>query len=445
MTSIPPEAAFRRWDFGMDNPNKAAAILAFALLVLLSASLRARRGWIRWSCTAAACIVGCGLVLTFSRGGLVAFAVGAAVLCAGAWKGPGKMRRMLPAAILSTVLAVAAMCTGFAGRMANSLPADDASVGNRLAIWRSVPAMVVDAPGGWGLGSSGGEYMSWYQPLDSHERYRTLVNSHLTWLVELGWAERTAYTCGMLLLLGMGVVRMKVRGDPLPLAVLASFAASAFFSSVAEEWLVCAVPLAMLVPLLGTFALEATARMRRVSLAAALSSGCLLLGGVAVLGVFCRPLGAMSVRKSFDGATTVLGEGSPSAWVVADPETMGGCAFGRLLRGFAATPEGMGRAYGVARDIEAVPDDVRRLALCGRAADADAGALARFSLLADVRVLSPSHPGKWLAARANAPYDIRVFCGEFAPSCPEDDADGLTVVVGAAEFIPDWPRLAFAP
>ena len=440
MTLLASEMMFQRWDFGMDNPNKAAAILAFALLLLLAASLRSRKAWARWSCAAASCIVGCGLVLTFSRGGLLSFAVGAAVLCAGVWKGPGKLRRMLPAILFFAVLAVAAICTGFAGRMANSLPADDASVGNRLAIWRSVPAMVVDAPGGWGLGSSGCEYMSWYQPLENHERYRTLVNSHLTWLVELGWAGRAAYACGILILLVMGIVRLKVRGDPLPLAVSASFVAAAFFSSVAEEWLVCAVPLAMMVPLLKTFALDATARMRCVSLVTALLAGCLLLGGVAVLGVARRPQSAMPVHKTFDGARTVLGEGLPDIWIVADPEAMGGCAFGRLLRGFAMTSEGCGRAYGVVRDIAAVPDDVRRIALCGRAADAGAGALERFASLVEARVISPRHPGKWLAARAKAPYNIRVICGEFASSCPEEDVDGLTIVDGAAEFIPDWPR-----
>jgi len=445
MTLLASEMVFRRWDFGMDNPNKAAAILAFVLLLLLAASLRSRKAWTRWSCAAASCIVGCGLVLTFSRGGLVSFAVGAAILCAGVWKGPGKLRRMLPVILLFVLLAGAAICTGFAGRMANSLPAGDASVGNRLAIWRSVPAMVVDAPGGWGLGLSGCEYMSWYQPLENHERYRTLVNSHLTWIVELGWIGRTAYICGIFLLIAMGIVRLKVRGDPLPLAVSASFVASAFFSSVAEEWLVCAVPLAMIFPMLKTFAFEATARMRCVSLAAAFSVGCLLLCCIAVFGVVYRPQSAMPVCKSFDGARIVLGEGLPSVWVVADAEAMGGCAFGRLMRGFAMTAEDRGRAYGVVMDIAAVPDDVRHLALCGRAADDGVGALERFVSLAEVRVISPRYPRKWLAARTKASYAIRVFCGEFSPSCPEDAAEGLTVVDGAAEFIPAWPRLAFAP
>jgi hypothetical protein len=431
--------ASSRWDFGLDNPNKAAAILAFLVLVLLSAAMRARRAWARWCCAALSLVAGYGLVRTFSRGGLVALAVGAIVLCAGSCKHP--CRRLLPALLLALALAGAAICTGFAERIAKSMPSADASVGNRLAVWKAVPAMVVDAPGGWGLGNAGDEYMGWYQPLDRHERYRTLVNSHFTWLVEFGWAGRLAYTCGLLIFLGMGITRLRARGDPLPLAVYAGFVASAFFSSVAEEWLVCAIPLAMLLPMLKTFVFEATPRMRRVTLAAALLAGVLLLAGVAALGTVFRPEGSMPMRRSYDGARLIAGDGEPVAWVVVDPEAMGGPAFGRILRGFME--KSGGGAYGMAQSLAAVPDDVRHLALCGRAADIGAEGLARFSALDDVRLISPRHPKKWLAARAKTPC-IRVFCGEFSRFFPEGDAEGLTVVGGAAEFIPDWPRLALS-
>ena len=103
------------------------------------------------------------------------------------------------------------------------------------------------------------------------------------------------------------------------------------------------------------------------------------------------------------------------------------------------------------KDYRAAIDDIdrellalfaRRLALCGRSADAGPGALARFAALADVRVLSPNRPADWLAARGEKPF-VRVFCGEFAPTCPAEDVDGLTVVPGAADYLPDWPQLAF--
>ena len=443
-----------RWDFGLDNPNKAAAILACLLIVLLGLSLKSEktgqtcfltfRRWIRWGCGALAAAAGFALVHTFSRGGLVAFLAGAGVLFLGSWKKPYKLWRWIPALLAVIVIAGAALWTGFAGRMARSAPSADASVGNRLAIWRNVPAMMVDAPGGWGRGNAGDAYMGWYQPLSSHLRYRTLVNSHFTWLVEMGWLGRIGYACGLAFLFAMALVRLRARGDPIPLAVLTSFATSAFFSSVAEEWLVCAVPLVLTLPALKSFIFDATTRMRWASAVAALLTGCSLLGIAAIAGNAFRPTDTIPLHKSSDGTRIVVGDGTPSAWAVCDPAAIGGPAFGRLLRGFAQTPEGRGRAYGLASDLVAVPDDVRHLALCGKAANIKADALSRFGALSDVRVIAPNRPNDWLATRAHRPC-IRVFCGEFAESCPEEDVEGLTVVPGAQDYLPDWPRLAFSP
>ena len=430
-----------RWSFGMDSPNKAAAVLAFFLLLSLAAILCVRRGWVRWCCCALAALVGLGLSLTFSRGGLVAFGVGALVLLVGRWKSLCAGRQWLPALVAACALAGALVWTGFAGRVARSLPADDASVGNRLAIWRNVPSMMVDAPGGWGHGTAGDAFMGWYQPLDRHERYRTLVNSHFTWLVEFGWIGRFAFVWAWMFAFGMGIVRWKTRGDPLPLAVWVSFATAAFFSSVAEEWLVGVVPVAMLVPAVRSFC-SATGAARRLTVVATLLASGLLLSGFVILGIACRPADVLPVHRSVDGARLTVGEGPLAGWIVCDEAAMGGAAYGRILRAYARTAEGNARTYCIARDLAAVPADARRIALCGRSADEGPGALARFTALADVRVLSPSRPADWLAARRAKPF-VRVFCGEFAPSCPAEDAEGLTVVSGAADYLPNWPKLAF--
>ena len=430
-----------RWSFGMDNPNKAAAVLAFILLLSLAAILCVRRGWVRWCCCALAALVGLGLSLTFSRGGLVAFGVGALVLLVGRWKSLCAGRQWLPALVAACALAGALVWTGFAGRVARSLPADDASVGNRLAIWRNVPSMMVDAPGGWGHGTAGDAFMGWYQPLDRHERYRTLVNSHFTWLVEFGWIGRFALVWAWMFAFGMGIVRWKTRGDPLPLAVWVSFATAAFFSSVAEEWIVGVVPAAMLVPAARSFC-SATGAVRRLTVVATLLASGLLLSGFVVLGVVCRPADALPIHRSVDGKRMTVGDGPQAGWIVCDEETMGGAAYGRVLRAYVRTAEGAGRTYVFARDLAAVPQDVSRLVLCGRAADAGPGALAPFAALADVRVLSPNRPADWLAARREKPF-VRVFCGDLAPACPAEDAEGLTVVSGAAAYLPNWPKLAF--
>lgn len=283
--------------------------------------------------------------------------------------------------------------------------------------------------------------MGWYQPIDRHERYRTLVNSHLTWLVEFGWGGRFALIWAWLLALGFGCVRWRARGDPLPLAVWISFATAAFFSSVAEDWVVGVVPAVTLAPATWTFC-SATATTRRVVAISTLLASGFVLSVFVVLGVSCRPTDVLPIHRALDGTRLTVGKGSPKDWVVYDAETMGGAAFGRLLRAFAQTSDGQGRSYGIACDLEAVPTDARRLALCGRSADAGPRALARFAALTDVRILSPNRPADWLLAHGQRP-SIRVFCGEFAPACPAEDVKGLTVISGAAGYLPGWPRLAF--
>ena len=443
MTLFAAETVFyqgvARWAFGLDNPNKAAAVLAFLLLPLLALAVRARREWVRWCAGASVALVGYCLVRTFSRGGFAAFLVGALILLMGLRKLLFSGRRWLPVLLAACALTGAATWTGFAGRVANSSPGDDASVGNRLVIWRNVPCMMVDAPGGWGLGTAGDAFMGWYQPLDRYERYRTLVNSHFTWLVELGWCGRFMFVWAWLLAFGIGIVRWRARGDPLPFAVWSGFAVAAFFSSVVESWIVCAVPTVAFVPAVVTFC-KAKGSRHMAIVATLLASG-LLLSAFVVLGVFFRPSDVLPLHRALDGARITVGGGVPAGWIVCDEEKMGGAVYGRVLRDFMQTGEGRGRAFGIASDLTAVPADARRLALCGRSADAGPGALTRFAL-EDVRVLSPSHPADWLAARGERPY-IRVCCGEFAAACPEEDADGLTVVLGAADYLPNWPQLAF--
>ena len=130
---------------------------------------------------------------TFSRGGLVSWI---AAVCFVMWRRVrecGWSRRVV--VIVGTVLLVFASCMdqGLSRRMAFGLSGDDRSVVNRFDIWSKVPQMIHDAPWGWGLGNSGSAYMNWYQPLGRFERYRTLVNSHLTWAVETGWVGLFAW------------------------------------------------------------------------------------------------------------------------------------------------------------------------------------------------------------------------------------------------------------
>ena len=430
-----------RWDLGFDNPNKAAILLALLLLPLLAVILRARRSWMVWGSATLALPVGYAFVHTFSRGGFVALATaGLLLLAASARHLRADRKRLIPLLVIGLSLAASAILTGFSARMANSVPTRDASIGNRLLIWKTVPRMMVDAPGGWGSGHAGEAFSGWYQPLDRHERYRTLVNSHLTWLTEWGWCGRWLYVTGWLSILGLGLVRWKKRSDALPLALWVCLGIGGFFSSVAEEPVIWILPALATVPLVQTFLAETPTRRGLLSAGASVGSGLLLLL-FAVIG-HLNPIHDIALHRTVDGERIVVGADEPPAWIVFDDTTMGGPTYGRTLRGFLRTPEGRDRSIGIATQLDAVPKDVRHLILCGAAAGQTAEPLRAFPQLETVRVLSPKDPRKWLSFRKTRP-DIQVFCGELSPTCPPEDLPGLKTIPGAGDYLPTWPRLAF--
>ena len=429
-----------RWDFGLENPNKTAVLLAFLLLLLLVVILRTRRRWILWCSTALAIPLGYAFVHTFSRGGFVALLAGAAVIFMGRWREMEKSR-WIPLLVVVMLLTVSAVWIGFAGRLAASVPSADMSVGNRLMVWRTVPNMMVDAPGGWGRGNAGTAFMGWYQPLSRQERYRTLVSSHFTWLVECGWCGRWMIVIGWMSVMGLGLLRLKRNRDPLPLSLWVCFWTAASFSSVAEDWYAWIIPVGALLPTVKTFFAPASAMTRRRMVCMVIAGGSLLTGAVAAWSLF-RPQNSIVLHRTADGKRIVLGEGEPAAWIVLDESIMGGPCYGRTLRAFAQSSAGQGRAFGIASDLAAVPKAVRHLVLCGRSADRGPTCLGMFAKLKEVRILSPARPLDWLAAQGHAPM-VQVICGDLSPNCPSEDVEGLRTISGVGDYLPAWPLLAF--
>ena len=282
--------------------------------------------------------------------------------------------------------------------------------------------------------------MGWYQPLTRHERYRTLVNSHFTWLVEWGRKGRWLYITGWLLALQMGFVRMRKQADPLPLSLCLCLGTGAIFSSVAEAWYVWIIPAAAAVPMAKSFLLETPARRTAIVLLA-MAGGGAMTASLAVCG-HRWPAHGITIRQTADRQQITIGKEEPTAWIVFDSKTMGGQTYGRALRAFLQTDEGKGRSIGVAAKLSAVPKDVRRLVLCGASADGGAAVLRPFDRLAEVRILSPTNPLEWLTA-GNTNPPIQVICGDLSPNCPLTDAPGLKTVPGAGDFLPAWPQLAF--
>ena len=397
-------------------------------------ALRSRRRWPAFLLGGLSLLSWGGLALTFSRGAVVAFSAGALPILLAFRR---RLRR--PPTIAAVFVALVLALVAVACRGPVRLPSADASVGNRLELWRAAPRMMADAWGGWGLGTAGDVYMGWYQPLSFHERYRTLVSSHLTWLTELGVGGRIAYCAGWLLVLELCAVRLRRRDDPLPLAVWTSFGLAASFSSVAESAVLWLVPAAVAVPMVRDAIRNREARMIGRLLVTALTGGTAVV--FALMATGARQADAVCVRREANSGRLVFGVGCPTTWVVRDLAVMGGPTYGRALRQYAQQAGDENAACGIALTLDEVPADVRRLVLCGRAADADVARLSSFASLREVRILSPTHPDKWLNASSAIP--ISVFCGEFDPHFPLDDGHPrLAPVAGNGAYLTRWPTHA---
>ena len=180
-----------RFDLWLGNPNKTAALLGGILLLVWGVSFIRRRRLGFWLSLILSLPLGCLLLLTQSRGGILSAALGLGIILFK--RGLPSLGKRVGFMLFLIVLCGFGMFTGSGGRLFHGIAEEDRSISNRGVIWREVPRMLHDAPHGVGIGNSGSAFMQWYQPLGRTESYRTLVNSHLTWLVEFGC--RTGARC----------------------------------------------------------------------------------------------------------------------------------------------------------------------------------------------------------------------------------------------------------
>lgn len=245
-----------RWSFGFENPNKAAALIA-SLLPLLwivaQTAWRIKRPALRWPLA----VLGAGaicagwwlLFMTFSRGGIVAAVAGFLYI---GWRERqillARENRARLVVMLATALGIAVLFAGTnaAERSTQWVAKREGSVENRFELWHGGLAMIAEIPQGVGRGKSGESYMQWFQPLDSKPRYRTLVNSYLTFAVEQGIGVFALALFGAAMLWSwsdvsrnigwMGSMIIGSRGS------LVAFAIAGFFSTTMEEWVLWIVP-----------------------------------------------------------------------------------------------------------------------------------------------------------------------------------------------------------
>jgi len=364
-----------RLDWGLGNPNKTAALIACLLVVVHLLRYVSEKKWSLFVFGAVFLGLGICLIHTYSRGGILAAVIGQLAY----WTARTRGRFTLPprselicGIVLAAVLAIysALPQVNAASRYTQGvLPADeDRSITNRLRLWKDVPRMMVDAPRGWGLGKAGVAWMQWYQPTDTRYQYRTLVNSHLTWLVEFGWIGRFAYLFGWGMLFAIVFCwsigkdnKKERRSAGIATGLWASFAVSMFFSSVAESWVLWILPIGGLVWMLFPVRILKPKRAGWNGLRIELIVMGAVSIGTLVITALVGMVGDPEIPVFHDGENVILGERPPRSLLLQPNEQILGQHYGILLR------ENLSSGWMIADKMpeKTLPEGLERLVLSG--------------------------------------------------------------------------------
>ena len=454
MTNALPLLLATRLDWGLGNPNKTAALIGVLMVgVWILPCVHRHLFWLALTFFTG---LGICLIATASRGGLLATALGVGIMLC--WV----RKPWQPAYLIGSVLAVwtivgMAVWLEATHRFTQGIGSEDKSISHRFELWRVAPRMMVDAPGGWGFGNSGAAYMQWYQPVDRTEGYRTLVNSHLTWLVELGWIGRLFYVLAWITVLRLCWPETSKPPKNTPywiticLGVWVSLLVSAWFSSVAETPWLWVVPTAGLI---ATLVWRWRAKQWpgwRTWMAAALGS-CAVLVIIFMLGVETSE----RIRLRYYDGRTVLGNiPDPNMWVVTSTEVLGQ-NYGRTLRQYLAAADRPRPASAISigfvqRINKLQPPEVRAKILVV-AGGHDNIQLAQLTTLAGncsrLILLNPSFYPQDLKAYTQLSVKTEVITGEFSQvpisAWTEATKHSIQNVEGSGEFLPRWPRLVLS-
>lgn len=427
-----------RMDWGLGNPNKTAAIIAEIMILVWW--LAYWRKWGFWAAVGIFTALGVCLIHTFSRGGVVALTTGLLALTLAtrrswAWK------RCLAIGVAITTMVIVACGIGASDRYGQGIASPDRSIANRLMLWNAAPAMMVDAPDGWGIGNSGTAFMRWYQSTEHIERYRTLVNSHLTWLVEFGWPLRFLYILSWFVVFLLCMPSNSDRWRVIPLAIWITFGVASVFSSVAESIWIWGIPLLSLGVVLGHRVL--TQRWpKRISWLWPLAITVMLCLGIVIVG------GRTDIYKR--GGQIIVGTGTPTVWVVIDERPLGQYGYARAVRNYLDEYPSTQSTVGFVESLSCLPANLRgqKVVVSGRPDGTNGASIHRvMSLAAKVVLLAPSYYPSDVGLDRHAVGDTEVIFGEFSQSrymTTWSDVVDVRRIPGVGDYYPNWPKLIFS-
>ncbi len=438
----------RRLQWPFINPNENGCL--FATMALLSVALFFFRSrWIRIAGGLVFVAASALLVSTASRGAMLALVAGLAPVFAFKCRTALRSKALWALAAIVILSAVVWFGTHNSKLLTRGLRGKSTwSNQVRLEMWKAAPQMMVEAPGGWAFARAGLGYFSWYQDLGNLTMTGSLMNEHLTRLVDYGWKARVGYVFawvfGLTLLFGAA---WRTR-NAVPFGMWLAFAVAGWFNPVFVNWKLWIVPWA-------SVGLFLCARPWRVfSLRFLLFTA---LGGVlAAAGLLAAiyAVGSRSPDRGFPirvakGRVCVNGD-NPRTWIVDDGKALGGIMACRDIRGwYVYRPET--QPVGYVRDVKRLPSGkIHRLVLAGEAGEAwmrrmsDGGLEMQRNPPDEVVFISPTFPPSALPDGFLRSCKVKYVVGEFAARYDEEFRNPpkwVTVVSGMELYHPAWMML----
>ena len=440
-----------KWERGsrlrlwFDSPNRAGTFLSYLSLLALALAFRLRRGVWRMVALGASLAVLAYSCLADSRGALLAFAVGAALIGFSHWWCCRRSWRRLAVGALIFVVVLAGALAWMRACSPRSVVSYGRSDSTRHGILRAVPEMFASAPEGWGrYGLVGGAYFDWYEDSLRVNPKLNLVSDHLTHVIGGGWFGGGVYvfcwTAGVLLLL-----LLALKGaSPLPVALWTTFGVAAAFNLIMSDWELWSLPIASLALLMPARPWREW-RLWLWSAVGGSAAAVAAVGGLLLAASLMEPQ-VPSVRR--DGRRYLVAGNKPRIWIADDLQCLGHVMTGKeIRRHYYHNPNA--EAVGYVRRLADLPDDGRVVVLV-LAGVRGKEFLRQFSegiwedrLPLAVVFLSPPFGPSEIPAELHARTSVSVLIGEFAARYYrgyEQSLPWVKVVPGAEQYIPGWMR-----
>lgn len=319
-----------RLDWGFGNPNMTAALIAMLAVAICGVALVWKKlFWFAIPVTTGLLVA---LIHTLSRGGMVAFLVGFIALVI-AIRPRLDRKRIITLVCLAMILVGYAHHLGGAARYVQGINGlEDRSLENRWLIYKSIPRMLLNAPGGWGKGNAADAYHQWYQEEGRSETYLNLVNSHFTWLVEWPTWARLLYCIGWAFVFSLAWPCARHRWRGIVLAVWITFFIASCFSSVAHRLWIWPLPISLFLVVMFHRYLVGSWRPQRRSIGIAASAG--VASYLLLLLLALIPSGIPPIHHHKDSTTVGSSQASERIALCGNDRSILGEKLGHRLRAY---------------------------------------------------------------------------------------------------------------